>query len=118
MQTGITFPSPSSGVVAEINVAEGQYAGEGALLYRIEDISTLWVEAELYPNEAALVKRGDKISITLPGFNDAAVEARVEFLSPEFRPNAQILLMRASIKNAEQQFKPGQQVQVFFSHSS
>lgn len=116
MQTGITFLSPSSGIVTAVEVAEGEYIGEGTLLYSVDDLSTIWVEAELYPNEATLVKQGDKIKVsTVEG---DGIEATVNFLSPEFRSDTQVLLMRASIKNVDFQFKPGQQAQVFFSHSS
>ena len=37
---------------------------------------------------------------------------------PEYRANTQIIVMRAEIKNPKLQFKPSQQVQVFFTHSS
>ncbi|HND17392.1 MAG TPA: efflux RND transporter periplasmic adaptor subunit, partial [Saprospiraceae bacterium] len=51
-QNRITFLSPASGIVTEISVSEGQYVSEGGSLMRIENTSSLWLEAELYPNEA------------------------------------------------------------------
>lgn len=118
VQQRVTFLSPVSGVVTEISVAEGQYVPEGGSLYRIEDISNLWVEAELYPSETALVKTGDKINVRVSGFENSPVQAAVTFLSPEYRSNTQITLMRAAIKNPGMKFKPGMQAQVVFSHSS
>lgn len=118
MQTGITFFSPSSGVVTAVNVAEGQYVGEGTLLYNVNDISTIWVEADLYPNDATLVKQGDKVRVAAAALQDNPIETAVDFLSPEFRSNTQILVMRAVIANTDLKFRPGQQAQVFFSHSS
>lgn len=118
LQSQVTFLSPASGVITEVAPTEGQYVGEGAVLYKIEDISSLWVEAELYPNEASLVNRGDRIFVNVVGFDAAPIETSVTFLSPEFRAGTQILIMRAGIKNPRMQFKPGQQVQVYFTHSS
>ncbi len=118
MEPRIAFLSPSSGIVTQIEATEGQYVEEGTLLYRIEDISTLWVEAELYPNEASMVKRGDKITVNVNGFESVRVEAEITFLSPEFRSGTQILVMRAVINNPGLQFKPGQQVQVLFTRGS
>src|SRR3546814_18018680 len=67
LEPRVTFLAPSPGIITEINVSEGQYVGEGGALYKIEDIGSLWVEAELYPNETSLVKAGDKINIRISG---------------------------------------------------
>jgi membrane fusion protein, copper/silver efflux system len=117
-QNRITFLSPTSGIVTELSASEGQYIPEGGALIRIENISNLWLQAELYPNEATLAKVGDKIKVRVSGFEDQSVEATVTFFSPEFRANTQIMSMRASISNPGLVFKPGMQAQVFFSHSS
>ena len=117
-QNRITFLSPASGIVTEISVSEGQYVSEGGALIRIENIANLWLEAELYPNEATIAKVGDKINVRVSGFENQPVEATVTFFSPEFRANTQIMSMRASISNPTLAFKPGMQAQVFFSHSS
>ena len=117
-QQRITFLSPATGIITEINAAEGQYVSEGALLYRIENTSRLWVEADLYPNEAGLVKVGDKINVRINGYESAPLEAKVVFLSPEYRANTQIVVMRGTLENRELTFKPGMQAQVLFTHSS
>jgi Cu(I)/Ag(I) efflux system membrane fusion protein len=118
VQQRITFLAPSGGIVSEIKVSEGQYIEEGTLLYRIENISKLWLEAELYPNESSLVKQGDKLTARVNGFESTPLEAKVIFLSPEYRANSQITVIRAMIDNPELKFKPGMQAQVLFTHSS
>jgi len=117
-QPRITFLSPISGIVTEINATEGGYVSEGGLLYKIEDITKLWVEAELYPNETGLVKVGDIVKINVTGSDANAIEVKVIFLSPEYRANTQIVMMRASINNPESKLKPGQQVQVALTYSA
>lgn len=117
VQQRITFLAPVSGMITEINAAEGQYLSEGGMLYRMEDITRLWLEAELYPNETSLVKTGDKINVQISGDGGTSVEATVTFLSPEYRANTQIAVMRAPIENGDMKYKPGTQAQVLFSHS-
>jgi Cu(I)/Ag(I) efflux system membrane fusion protein len=117
-QQRITFYSPASGIITEINVGEGQYVSEGAQLYRIENTSRLWVEAELYPNDVGFVKTGDRVGIRVSGFESTPLEARVIFLSPEYRANTQIMVMRGVIANSDLKFKPGMQAQVLFTHSA
>ena len=118
LEPRITFLAPSSGIISAINVSEGQYISEGRPLYKTEDIERLWIEAELYPNETQLVKAGDKITVSISGNESDPIETTVTFLSPEYRSNTQITVMRASIPNPGMRFKPGQQAQVYLTHSS
>lgn len=118
VQNSITLLSPTSGVVTEISAAEGQYVSEGTNLMKIENIAKLWLEAELYPTETSLAKVGDKIKVRISGYENENIEATIQFLSPEYRASSQIAVMRASLPNQEQKFKPGMQAQVFFNHSS
>ena len=112
IQQRITFLAPAGGVVTEINAAEGQYLAEGSTLFRLENIRNLWIESELYPHETSLVKVGDRIKVLIAGFESTPVEATVSFLSPEYRANTQITVMRALIQNQELKFTPGMQGQV------
>jgi Cu(I)/Ag(I) efflux system membrane fusion protein len=118
LQARVTFLAPSSGIVTAIKASEGQYVSEGAPLYTIENMSTLWVEAELYPGETSLVKTGDKISVRTSGIESNPIETVITFLSPEYKSNTQITVLRASIPNPELNFRPGQHVQVYLSHST
>ena len=84
----------------------------------MEDVGSLWVEAELYPGELTLARPGDKIIVKINGFESSPIEAIVDFISPEYKSNSQIVLMRAKIENPGLQFKPGQQAQVLLTHSA
>ena len=118
LQSRVTFVSPASGIVTEIGASEGAYVPEGTTLYRIENIDSLWVAAELYPGETALVNTGDYITVRVNGFESAPVKAKVRFLSPEYLNNTQVMTMRATIGNRDHRFTPGQQAQVSLTHSS
>ena len=117
IQPRITFLAAASGVVKEIRVAEGQYLNEGDALYQLENISKLWIEAELYPSELQYVKTGDRISVQVEGYTNSSTEPIVTFLNPEYRANTQITVLRATLNNPTSQWKPGMQAQVFLKHS-
>lgn len=118
LQSRVTFLSPTSGIIKKIGVEEGQYVSEGTLLYQIENISQLWVEAELYPGEANYVSVGDKVKVQINGLERQQTEATVNFLSPELRAGTQVMVMRATISNASLALKPGQAAQVLLQHSA
>ncbi len=108
----ITFQAPAAGVVSEIFGAEGQYVAEGATLYRLESLDPVWVEAELFSNEASLVQTGQQVQVVVAGFENQPVNGRVNFISPEFRAGSQVTIMRVELPNPQQRFIPGMQASV------
>ncbi|MFD2247748.1 efflux RND transporter periplasmic adaptor subunit [Pontibacter ruber] len=108
----ITFVAPAGGVVTEVAAAEGQYVAEGGVLYRLGKLGKIWVEAELYPQEVANVKEGDEIKVSVEGFGQEPVAAKVTFISPEFRAGSQVAILRAELPNPNDQYLPGMQANV------
>jgi Cu(I)/Ag(I) efflux system membrane fusion protein len=118
LQTAVTFLSPASGIITSVNTTEGQYVAEGTSLMTIENTDQLWIEAELYNNESSLIKKGDKIEVRVSGYGNDPIEAFVDFVSPEFRNNTQINIIRASFSNDKKFYQPGMEAQVLLKHSS
>jgi len=110
----ITFVAPASGLVTETRATEGQYVEEGSLLYRIEDLGTLWVEADLYRTEAAQIKNGDAVSIQIDGVAET-LTSRVIFIAPQYRAGSQVTVVRAILNNDNGLFAPGMQAQMTFT---
>jgi membrane fusion protein, copper/silver efflux system len=114
----VTFVAPASGVVTEVAAAEGQYVAEGSVLYRLGKLGKIWVEAELYPQEVASVKEGDLINVSVEGFGQEPVTAKVTFISPEFRAGSQVVILRAELPNANDQYLPGMQASVMIKNAN
>ncbi|MEJ1241708.1 efflux RND transporter periplasmic adaptor subunit [Chryseolinea sp. T2] len=106
----VTILSPASGTVIDALVTEGQYVDEGSLMFRLDDLAKLWLEADLYPNEAQVFKIGD--SIVIHASDLKPVYSRVSFLTPVYQENAQVIVMRATIDNPEGIWTPGMQINV------
>ncbi len=103
----ITVFADRSGVIKEMNVSEGQYISEGSPAYLLENLNTLWLEAEVYPNEAKKIKTGQNIKVAVNGFENEPLNAKVEFISPQLRENTQVVSIRASIPNPDQKYQAG-----------
>jgi len=109
VQSRIPFVAPVGGTVTEIAVSEGQYVGEGALLYRLVNLNQLWVEADLYAGESNYVKVGDRLPVEIVGNEETRnLTARVTFINPEYRAGSQVLTMRAVLSNPTGRLQPGQ----------
>ena len=112
LEPRVTFLAPAAGVVTDIAVTEGQYVAEGGVLYRLGDLSKIWVEAELYPQEVQRIKRGDLVQVNVQGFGMQPLPAKVSFISPELRQGSQVVVLRAELPNKEGAFLPGMQANV------
>jgi Cu(I)/Ag(I) efflux system membrane fusion protein len=113
----VTFYSPANGIITEINSNEGQYVKEGDELYKIEDLHTLWFEADLYPKESSLIDPGNEIEVSVGGF-ESHIKTKVTFMSPSYQSGTQIRSIRGTINNSQLQFKPGMAAIVMLQHSS
>jgi membrane fusion protein, copper/silver efflux system len=108
----VTYSAPVSGVVAELSVGEGQYVSEGGSIMRIEGYDNLWVEADLYPIEASVVKVGQMVKVILTGWEDHPQQVKIKFISPNLQNGNQLLQMRGSISNYKNQWQPGMQANI------
>lgn len=106
----IDFSSPVSGTVSEVLITEGQYAEEGAPLFRIDDLSKLWLELEIFPHEVDTYTVGDPIIFTIPGRHP--FPATIDYLTPVYKANTQVIIARAGIDNRDGLLIPGMQATV------
>ena len=108
----VTYFAPATGVVSELMVTEGQYVGEGSSIMSIEAYHTVWVEADIYPAEASLVKKGDVVNVLVAGFENEPQKMRIEFIAPALQAGSQLLTIRGSIPNLHNQLRAGMQAVV------
>jgi len=108
-QPRIIFLAPAAGIIQAIEVQEGQSVNEGTVLYRIENLNSLWIEAELFANEVASVKTGDRVKVQIEQYPE--IETTVQFITPEFKQATQTWIIRTKISNPGN-LKPGMAAQV------
>ncbi|SHG63273.1 efflux RND transporter periplasmic adaptor subunit [Pedobacter caeni] len=114
----ITFFAPEGGVVAELSVNQGQYVTEGGPILRLEGYGNLWVEADVYPNEAKGIKEGQRVKVVIPGWEDQPQEMTISFITPALQSGTQLTQIRGSIPNPNHQWQPGAQANVFLPSGS
>lgn len=107
INTDTKIYSSTDGIITGIFIREGDYVMQGVPVFRINDLSTLWVEAQLYSGEMRSVKNNDEAEIKIEGFENRKMKSRISFVSPELNSSSIVNLVRAEIQNANQQFKPG-----------
>jgi HlyD family secretion protein len=103
--------SPIDGVVADRPLYPGEMAAAGTPLLTVMDISQVIARAHIPQPEAALLKVGDKATITVPG-EDRSVEGKITVISPALDPNSTTVEVWVQAKNPSQRLKPGTSVRV------
>lgn len=95
------FPveSPASGVVLRKNVIEGQGIASGAELYRIADLSTVWVTARVWQSDLVWVRAGSRATVSLRNLPGRVFESVVFFVSPELDPSTRTAEIRMRLEN-------------------
>lgn len=106
VQTHMTIYSPISGTVIEKNVLEGQYVEEGTKMYTVADLTNLWMMAEVYEYEMALVKLGQKVEITTATFPGQTFIGEVSFIDPFINEATRSVKVRVDVPNPELKLKP------------
>lgn len=104
--------SKVSGAITEISVKEGDNIEEGTKIYKLADLSSLWVEAQFYSNELGLLEEGKKVEIIPEGMPEEITEGAITFSSPELQEETKINLVRVEVDNSRKKLRPGMQAYV------
>jgi len=97
--------APATGIVTEKNVAEGDYLKRGARLYRVANLSSVWVVAQIYEQDLPFVKLGQKATVRFPNVPGDKYEATVSYISPFLNSKGQVEI-RLDLINNNNQLKP------------
>ena len=106
--------SPVSGVILEKRVFEGGYVKEGQTAYRIADISTVWIVAQIPFKQARYVKKGTLALITPEDDPENLIEGEVDYIFPEADHMSKTVKVRIKAKNKGIALKPNALVDVLF----
>jgi len=96
-----TYYSPATGYVEDLPILEGQYVEEGSMIAGIIDLSTLWVEAQVYASQLPYIHNQDQVAISFPDLPGKKLEGRISFVNPEINSGSRIELARVVIPGDE-----------------
>ena len=99
--------APLTGTVVERSVQEGQYVSEGDVLFQILNLEKVWLLADLYEEELALVEVGQPVTISVASFPGDTFEGTVSFIDPVVDPESRTVQVRVEVPNADGRLKPG-----------
>jgi len=107
--TSYSVTSPISGVVLARNASVGMVAVEGAPLFEIADLSSLWVDLHIFGSDAQHIRPGVPVIVTRMS-DGVSVETTLERVLPGTATASQSTVARATIANADGLWRPGSAV--------
>lgn len=110
----LTLVSPVDGVVLEKSVVEGQRVMAGMRLYRLADLTQMWVDAELFEQDLQHVNVGSMAHIEVAAYPGKHIMGRVSFVQPTVDPTTRTNRVRVTVDNDDLQLKPGMFATVYF----
>ncbi|AWB67874.1 efflux transporter periplasmic adaptor subunit [Saccharobesus litoralis] len=112
VQQSITFYSPQSGVVDGLKIREGFFVKPGNTLLSIAKLDQVWVEAEIFERDAALIKEEQPVSMTLDYLPRREWDGVVDYVYPTLNNKTRTLRVRLKFDNPDYQLKPNMFAQV------
>lgn len=110
--TDLTINSPVSGYITERNALPNMYVQPETKLYSIADLSTVWVNAQVFQTDVGRIRPGDPAEVTVDAYPGKVFKGRVDVILPQVDMNTRTVRVRLVLPNPGLQLKPGMFVNV------
>ena len=103
----VELTSPSSGVVIEKLLDEGAYVQTGTHIYRIADLSQLWLRLDAYEQDLAWLRHGQDVWIEVEALPGMRVQGVIATIDPYLDERTRTAKVRVNVDNRDGRLKPG-----------
>jgi Cu(I)/Ag(I) efflux system membrane fusion protein len=110
-QTGTVSPqmdivANTEGIVVAIKGKQGDYVGQGSVLFDLAALSSVWVMFDAYEADLPYLKKGDKLEYTLPALPGKTFSGAVTFIDPVLDKSTRTAKVRVESANPRMELKP------------
>ena len=99
LNASATLRAPFAGVVMDAPVAQGETIDVERELMTVTDLSTVWVQADVYERDLAAVSRGRRVQVFVPAYPDLPFDGRVTYVSDTLEPTSRTAKVRVEVAN-------------------
>ncbi len=105
--TQIEIRSPFGGTVMERIATEGAYVATGAPLFRIANLTSLWLQLDAYESDLPRLELGQNVRVTVEALPGEVFEGKVTFIDPSLDPIKRTAKLRVQIQSHGGRLRPG-----------
>ncbi|MBL1216458.1 MAG: efflux RND transporter periplasmic adaptor subunit [Planctomycetes bacterium] len=102
-----TVYAPLGGVITERMATEGQYVTTGQPIYKVADLSTVWLHLEAYESQLGWLRYGQDVEFTTEAYPGEAFHGRITFINPVLDQDTRTTRVRVNVPNDTGRLKPG-----------
>jgi len=113
----LTVYSPASGVVTKKDAFEGHYVKAGEHQFTIADLSTVWVDVDIYEYELPWVRKGMAAEMELAYLPGTRLKGKVLFIYPYLNTKTRTAKIRLQFSNPNYELKPGMYADIYLRAS-
>jgi RND family efflux transporter MFP subunit len=108
----ISYRSPVTGVVTEKAALQGMRFMPGEVMYKIADLSTLWLLADVAEQDSGLIRNGQAAKVRLDAYPSREFNSRVSYVYPTLNTQTRTTPVRLDMTNSAGLLRPGMYAQV------
>jgi membrane fusion protein, copper/silver efflux system len=106
VRKNMTLTSPANGYVVKRLVTQGMYVQPGTPLLEVADLSTIWVDADIYQYELPWIKVGQPVEMSLQYLPGETFPGRIDYIYPYLKENTRTVRVRLRFPNPRLTLKP------------
>ncbi|MFT5150857.1 MAG: Cu(I)/Ag(I) efflux system membrane fusion protein, partial [Planctomycetota bacterium] len=103
----VMLTSPSTGVVIDKMLDEGAYVQTGTHIYRVADLSQLWVRLDAYEQDLAWLRYGQPVVVEVEALPGETLEGIISYIDPFIHEHTRTAKVRVNVDNIDGRLKPG-----------
>jgi RND family efflux transporter MFP subunit len=108
----LTLYSPANGIVTKRMATQGMYTKAGMPLLEVADLSTIWVDADIYQYELPWIKVGQPVTMTLDYMPGETFPGKIDYVYPYLKEATRTAKVRLRFRNPGLKLKPEMFAQV------
>ncbi len=112
VRKNLTLMSPANGIVTKRMVTQGMYVQAGMPLLEVADLSTIWVDADIYQYELPWIKVGQPVTMSLDYLPGETFSGTIDYLYPYLKGETRTAKVRLRFPNPKLMLKPEMFAQV------
>jgi multidrug efflux pump subunit AcrA (membrane-fusion protein) len=108
--THVTISSPIAGIVTERKALQGKYVMEGEELYTVADLSSVWLQANVFESDIEGIQPGTAVEVTGTAYPNEVFAGRITFVAYSVEASTRTIAARVEVANPDEKLKPGMYV--------
>lgn len=107
VQRALPWRARQDGVVATLGIRHGMFVTPGTIMLELVDLSTVWINAEVFDRHADWLAVGQPAEVALSYAPGRTREATVGYIHPQLDEATRTVRVRLPLDNADAELKPG-----------